>query len=404
MKKVILIAGIVTLALGACTSTKHTISNDDVYANPKEEKLERERFAAEQKKKQEEADRKKQEELAAQKAKEESNPAYKEPVYSNDDYYDYAYASRLRRFNNAPVGLGYYDNWYTNYYWYNNNPSMYGVSIYSSYNYWGGGYGYNHYDPYQSYNNGYWNGYNQGYNNGYFNGAYGNPYGYGYNPYAYGYNPYGYNPYGYNPYNCGGWGYYNSYDNNSSYKLATYAPRGSHDGGNSARTSFPNKEADGYASKYIQSVNAAQETTPKFTEVRKVHSKSGSNIDHSGSVQMQDNSGNTGRPVYSNTNEGGFNTHHPKTTEVNSNGNAEINTNPQPQVIHPKQNPKQNLENSEPVKINPPQNNPPKANVFESNNYNTINTGNNPPSNQTPSGNSPAPRNGGNVGSSPRPR
>ena len=40
--------------------------------------------------------------------------------YNEDDYYDYAYASRIRRFHtNVSLSYGYYDGWYTNTYFYN---------------------------------------------------------------------------------------------------------------------------------------------------------------------------------------------------------------------------------------------------------------------------------------------
>ena len=39
-------------------------------------------------------------------------------VYSDDDYYDYAYTARLRRFYTPVVGVGYFDDYYTNMYWY----------------------------------------------------------------------------------------------------------------------------------------------------------------------------------------------------------------------------------------------------------------------------------------------
>lgn len=55
--------------------------------------------------------------------------------YDRDDYYDYAYSARLRRFHN-PVGFGYYNNYYTNTYWYDYNPYSYGTSIYLGYNWW----------------------------------------------------------------------------------------------------------------------------------------------------------------------------------------------------------------------------------------------------------------------------
>ena len=104
MKKVIIIAGIFSLILSACTNNKLATYSDDIYANPSEERVEKARLAAEKKKKQEEEAKKEAEEraaeLAAQKAKDDANPAYKDPVYDKDDYYDYQYASRIRRFNN----------------------------------------------------------------------------------------------------------------------------------------------------------------------------------------------------------------------------------------------------------------------------------------------------------------
>ena len=56
--------------------------------------------------------------------------------YDNDDYYDYAYTARLRRFNHS-CGWNYYDPYYTNLYWYDYNPYSYGVSLYTTYHWWG---------------------------------------------------------------------------------------------------------------------------------------------------------------------------------------------------------------------------------------------------------------------------
>lgn len=142
--------------------------------------------------------------------------------YNSDDYYDYEYSARLRRYYAPAAGYGYYDPYYTNSYWYDYNPYNYGVSIYLGYNFWAPAYCYYNpfyyppvypyphfyfgwynswYTPYygyygypspyaynQGFNDGYWN----GYNNGYYASAYNNPY------------------------------YYNSYDGNSVY----YGPRG----------------------------------------------------------------------------------------------------------------------------------------------------------------------------------
>ena len=117
--------------------------------------------------------------------------------YNQDDYYDYAYSAKLKRFYDPVPYGGYYNDYYTNSYWYDPNPWNYGFSIYMGYNWWGPSYGY------------------------------------GYNPY-YGYPYYGY-PY-YGGYGCGGYNegyYYNSYDKNSHY----YGHRGSDVGGSSGNAS-----------------------------------------------------------------------------------------------------------------------------------------------------------------------
>jgi hypothetical protein len=136
--------------------------------------------------------------------------------YYIDDYYDYSYSSRIRRFH-RPAGFGYYSSYYTNSYWYDYYPPSYGISIYVGYNWWPSPgcirypfyygyycprpyyYGY-YYNPgyyWHSYNYGYWHGYNHGYWHGYHAGLYG---GYYSQPY-----------------------YFNSYDQTSYY----YGPRGS---------------------------------------------------------------------------------------------------------------------------------------------------------------------------------
>jgi len=150
--------------------------------------------------------------------------------YEDDDYYDYAYSARIRRFYH-PVGWSYYDPFYTNLYWYDYNPTSWGVSLYCTYNWWrpnyysywgwnnwgwntgwgvgfgwGNGWGTAWNNPYYGgwgFNNGYWNGFNNGYwngyNQGYWNGYYAGLYNGSFNPY-----------------------YFNSLDNYSYY----YGPRG----------------------------------------------------------------------------------------------------------------------------------------------------------------------------------
>ena len=113
--------------------------------------------------------------------------------YQFDDYYDYGYASRIRRFHSPFVGFGYYNNYYTNSYWYNYNPYDYGVSIYYGYNFWSPAY----YDPFYHHPFGFYHGFYPHYH------AYHNHYGHHF---------------------AGGWSYptyYNSFDKNSVY----YGPR-----------------------------------------------------------------------------------------------------------------------------------------------------------------------------------
>lgn len=156
----------------------------------------------------------------------EGNGTVNNYYFNDDDYYDYAYSTSLRRFYSPAYGYNYYDPYYTNLYWYDYNPVNWGVSIYFGYNWWApstwysspfcyGGYSpwyhpynswynpyYSGYNPYYGYGygyNNYWNGYNQGYWNGYNDGYWNNGY-------------YGY----YQPY------YYNTYESTSYY----YGPRG----------------------------------------------------------------------------------------------------------------------------------------------------------------------------------
>lgn len=447
MKKIIIIAGIISLALSSCTSTKSVTYSDDIYANPSEERLEKARLAAEKKKKQEEEERKQEEEraaeLAAQKAKDDANPLYKDPVYNEDDYYDYQYASRIRRFNQPVYGVGYYDNYYTNYYWYNGNPGMYGTSIYSSYNYWGGsnfgggycgngwpssyfgvsyGWGYPNYgwnNPYggwgNPYSNAYWQGYNNGYNNGFYNGYYGYPYG-------------GFN----SPYN-NGWGYYNQFDVNSGYNKPRNAPRGSHDGGNTGRRSNPGIASNGLVQKYVQEVQVTQAMTPKFdNELRSSKpgkSQSGfSTINdnsydvNSGDVKPLGNSGNSnprnnGAINTSGNNDVNFNGGTPNGNSGNTNpknsggvingGDVQINNGNTPKGNPPKYNGGNTPISTEPVKPVKSYNNnnenfnTPKTPRTYENTKPTFNTGggNN---NSSPSNNSPRGGNSGGGGNRPR--
>ncbi|MFM7217163.1 MAG: hypothetical protein ACKO1U_03995, partial [Bacteroidota bacterium] len=194
--------------------------------------------------------------------------------YNQDDYYDYAYSARLRRFYSPYYGYSYYDPIYTNSYWYDYSPVNWGVSIYSGYSWWAPssfyyspfvyspgisiginvGWGVpcysNWYTPYWNrpwgwggwYSpigyNGYWAGYNQGYwagyNHGYYDGSWSiaNPY------------------------------YYNSYDGNFH-----YGPRGASVSGNSPRPSGSQVFGTGrmtqsVGDKYVDAVTHGRITRP----------------------------------------------------------------------------------------------------------------------------------------------
>lgn len=277
MKNLIVSTSLAIVLVSSCVTQKNATYNDDVYANPKQDRIEEARLATIAKQEREAREKRYNDSIAAiQKAKDDANPYYKDREFKYDDYYDYEYATRIRRFDNNINGLGYYDNYYTNSYWYSGNPYNYGISIYNGYSWWGPGYnsysyfpslsfyynwgwgcsphyGYGAYYGYNPYLSSYW----QGYYNGYYNGMWGNPY-YGY---GYGY-PY-YGGWGSPYYN--GWGYYNAYDLNSGY--ATYGPRTSHSGGNSRRVSNPGATAlndNSYVNKFMTDMNNEQTKAIKF--------------------------------------------------------------------------------------------------------------------------------------------
>ncbi|MCX6291562.1 MAG: hypothetical protein NT126_07335 [Bacteroidetes bacterium] len=179
--------------------------------------------------------------------------------YNDDDYYDYAYTARLKRFYAPAYGYSYYDPFYTNLYWYDYNPASWGVSIYLGYHWWAPSFYYNDpfcyggifssydpwYSPYCGYGMNYWNGYSMGYYSGYMNGYY-----HGLNGYS-------------NPY------YYNSYDATSYY----YGPRNSA-GSNSPGRSNPMSTGNGIrqprtlGDKYVEAVHTGRiNTIPKSESV-----------------------------------------------------------------------------------------------------------------------------------------
>jgi hypothetical protein len=262
--KIVLGAFALAVLLSSCESTSKLPSGgDDVYLDPKKDRSHF--YKAE--------DPKPAQAVAVQQAAPQdtsNNPYYKDKDFDYDDYYDNQYASRIRRFHSPCSGVGYYDSYYTNSYFYNNNPYQYGVSIYNGYNFWGPSYnnymyvpnynwgGYYGYGSNYGYNSYYGSSFGIGYSSGYYNN-WCNPYSYGYTPY-YGYNSF-YNPY-YSPYGYGGYGYgYNPYGYNNSYDYNSYAyygPRVSHSGSNSKQVINPGMEP-----MKLKNPNASASSEPK---------------------------------------------------------------------------------------------------------------------------------------------
>ena len=131
-------------------------------------------------------------------------PRNEADTFNYDDYYDYEYSSRLRRFQSDDyLSDDYYSDYYTNSYWYDADPYYYGTSIYLGYNWWypsysyyyrpgwymgfsfgpfGFGWGYRPYYSYYGYGSYSW-GYHDGFWDGYWAGRYDRIYDYCYNPY-----------------------------------------------------------------------------------------------------------------------------------------------------------------------------------------------------------------------------
>jgi hypothetical protein len=335
MKKLFLLAIVTGSVLSSCKLEKVT-ATDDAYATPVEEKRLAKIKQAEEYKKQMEFAAQKEAQKAAEQERINKNPYYQDPSFSGDDYYDHQYASRVRRFHNNVDGAGYYDNYYTNSYYYNQNPAMWGQSIYSTYNWmpsnafnpnfgvgfsncWNcpnNGWGYNNWN--NGWNNGWgYNNWNNGWNNGWGNNNWNNGWnnGWGYNNWNNGWN----NGWGNNNWNNNwgnnnwnnGWGYYNSFDPNSSYQ---YGPRGAGVGGsNSPRNSFAGmqvpSEFDNVRNQFFNEIQKQQETTPRFTEISK-RATSSNNIGNSNSTgsarsnnatNFQTNSSSNENPVINNS-------------------------------------------------------------------------------------------------------
>lgn len=417
MKKIVLIFTSVCLAFTSCKTSQIGGDTDDVYANPSEEKKLNQLAAQERLKKEAEEKQSQENAALAQKQKIAGNPYYKDPSYNQDDYYDYQYASRVRRFGQPVNGLGYYDNYYTNSYWYNHNPASYGTSIYSSYNYL---------MPSNQFNN-YSSGLSMSFSSG--NYGYNNYNNYGYNPYGYNsYGSYGYNPYGYNPYNNGfangynagfysglygnnhgyngyghatGWGYFNGYDVNSGY--STYGVRGSNGGGNDPRGTTAGMAIpegfDGERGKLFNEIRQKQESTPRFTESQRSNTNFNNDNLNQGSTKTGRGTNYSNSPS-NNGNNGVSNPSNNNSFEQNNGNSGSTKTrNNQPVINSPSEDNSDTRNNNNSSKrVN--------SNTRNENNYDFNNNNNSNRSmenNNSNNNSSPSPRGGGGE-STTRPR
>ena len=125
-------------------------------------------------------------------------------VFDIDDYYDYAYTARIKRFHRPRPVVGYYDDFYTNLCWYDDDPIYWGSSIYLGYHWW-----------YPSWSRYYWGwGWNHWYGSPWHYDPWGWGYAYHHHPYYYGWHHYGWGHH-YTP-------YFNSRDRNSNFYRPNY--------------------------------------------------------------------------------------------------------------------------------------------------------------------------------------
>ncbi|MBR0072260.1 MAG: hypothetical protein IJP95_00350, partial [Bacteroidales bacterium] len=269
-------------------------------------------------------------------------------VYSDDDYYDYAYTARLRRFYSPVVGAGYFDDYYTNMYWYTYDPVHWGVSIYLGYNWW----------------------YPTWYYRPYYYGGYGVAWGWGYDPYYdwYWYRPHYYRyhhwyphhhhhyAHHYRPYHhyMGGyhhrhvaWNshhYYNSYDRgsfyygNRNYGSARYIGSGRSTNRTMSRITVPSGSARNFGMKYeAQNRNSSARYTSNlartgsntFSASRSTNTSARGNASTSRRYGVDLNTrGTSNSSRYTNTNTRSSATSASRNTgTTNSRGQSSANTN-----------------------------------------------------------------------------
>lgn len=141
------LAGII---FSSCNASLLSVSYDDVYSDSDEEEylqpepVKREKSLAYQdpaytKKTEAYREAIKTEAMAAEQSETDNSQKASTEEYSQfdeDDYYDYAYSARIRRFYGPVIYSDYYADYYTNMYWYTHDPLYWGTSIYLGYSWW----------------------------------------------------------------------------------------------------------------------------------------------------------------------------------------------------------------------------------------------------------------------------
>ena len=206
----------IALAFSSCGIENSAVGYDDIYADDAQIAFEEQNYVRQQDK-----NLYKDRNFSHQPKRyreQLSTSSYQDTVigedFDMDDYYDYAYTARLHRFHDPAPIYGYYDDYYTNLYWYDRDYLLFGTSIYYGYRWWWPSYSY------------YWG---WGWHPWHHYGWYGNWWGWhhGWYDYAWGWGWYSGPHHGYwshNPH------YYNSHDRNSGF----YRPE--HEGGRLTRS------------------------------------------------------------------------------------------------------------------------------------------------------------------------
>jgi hypothetical protein len=141
MKKPIWLILFSLIFLAGCQSSR--FMQDDMYFTSYDAIREVRQFEVAQREKQELAQKR-------DRTQEKKEEVFVPNGTTLEDYYDFSYTARLRRFNSPNNSWAYYDPYFTNYYWFNNSNSQYfGNSVYSTYSWWGNNFANN-------YNSNYW--------------------------------------------------------------------------------------------------------------------------------------------------------------------------------------------------------------------------------------------------------